>query len=299
MPDVEPATEPDNSWDAARSGAPSPAPPPPAPGVAAPWVPPSEAALPAAHATVAEEIAALLPTSSGQVGAVARLMAEGVTDRKELVARGAAANTGAVANMQSNIRAIRDGDIPEAPSLARLARGAAGSFLRQHRAELSDAAVAHLGQVVATADAVASSHGAQTAEQSALEKKGDVLEETLAQEGGVYVFTFPHYWWYPTVEGTERTLLKVGMTTKDAGVRVKAQARQSGVPEDPLLLRVYQSDTYEPAALEKVFHRLVKAADHVRDSTSGGTEWFETSVEFLDTIAEVLGARTILTEEPE
>ena len=63
------------------------------------------------------------------------------------------------------------------------------------------------------------------------------------------------------------------------------------MPEDPLLLRVYRSPTTSPRDLERDFHRLLRAADHVRDTktTAGGTEWFETSTEFLDAIAQVLG----------
>lgn len=227
-------------------------------------------------------------------------MSEGVTERNDLVAAGAAANYGAVANIQSSIRAIRYGEIPDAPSRARLAKSAASSFLKQHRDVLSHGAMAHLEQVIASSAAIAANTSAQDVEETELHKKGDELENTLVMEGGVYVFTFPHYWWYPTVEGTDRTLLKVGMTTKDAGVRVKTQARQAGLPEDPLLLRVYQSPTLEPAALERVFHRLLRAADHVREpSSSGGKEWFETSIEFLDTVAEVVGASVLVAEEPE
>lgn len=80
------------------------------------------------------------------------------------------------------------------------------------------------------------------------------------------------------------------MTTKEASERVRQQARQTGIPEDPLLLRVYQHPSKEPREVEKEFHLLLNAADHTRSETkTGGKEWFETSLEFLDAIAEVLG----------
>lgn len=258
--------------------------PTPEPDGAAAWV-----AEPTAALSVAEEIGRLLPDTAGQLGEVAKCLADGITDRKAIVEAGAAANTGAVANILSNIRAIQDGEVPAAPSLARLSRSSASSFLKQHRTVLSQEAVDQLESVIVASEAVATDRGAQDREEEVLQRKGTELEDTLAVQGGVYVFTYPHYWRHPTVEGTKRTLLKIGMTTKDAGERVKVQARQAGLPEDPLLLRVYQSQTLEPAAAEKRFHRLLRAADHSReDANAGGKEWFETSIEFLDTIADTL-----------
>jgi hypothetical protein len=43
------------------------------------------------------------------------------------------------------------------------------------------------------------------------------------------------------------------------------------------------------AALEKKFHKLLMSAGHSKTSArSGGTEWFATTLEFLDEIAETL-----------
>lgn len=249
--------------------------------------------------TVAEEIDELLPLSKGQLGSVSKCIQSGITDRKAIVDEGAAANTGAVYNIERNIEAIRDGVIPDAPSMASGALSASRSFLKQHRSRLSPAAVAHLEIVIESLASAVADRSAQDREEEELQRKGTELEEALAVQGGVYVFTFPHYWRYPTVEDTRRTLLKIGMTSKDAGERVKQQARQTAVPEDPLLLRVYQSDTLEPRELEKTFHRLLIAADHTRAETSsaGGKEWFETSIEFLDTIAATLDLRVLDAED--
>jgi hypothetical protein len=41
--------------------------------------------------------------------------------------------------------------------------------------------------------------------------------------------------------------------------------------------------------VERTFHRLLEAADHDRSQArTGGTEWFLTSVRFLDEIANTL-----------
>lgn len=259
-------------------------------------------APPASHAadSVGHEIDALLSESKGQLGSVAVGLKQGISDPNDLVEVGAAANVGAVSNILANIRAIRDGDIPQSPSRARGALGAARSFLKQHRDTLSIPAVEHLESVITACDAAANDRSAQEREEEQLQDKGQALEDALEVQGGVYVYTYPHYWRYPTAEGTRRTYLKIGMTTKDAEVRVRQQARQTGLPEDPLLLRVYQSDERDPRDLEKAFHRLVSAADHVcGETTTGGKEWFETSVEFLDTIAATLNLHTLQAEAGE
>jgi hypothetical protein len=65
------------------------------------------------------------------------------------------------------------------------------------------------------------------------------------------------------------------------------------MPEDPVVLRVYTSnakltdDSHNPyGALEKKFHQWLASAGHSKTlARSGGTEWFATTVEFLDQIA--------------
>ncbi len=248
--------------------------------------------------SVADEIRRLLPETKGQLGLVAVCLRDGITDRNAIVAAGASANTGAVGNILANIRAIRDGEVPRAPSMARNALSATRSFLNQHRAVLSDATILHLQSVIARLEEATANESAQVEEEDELKAKGDELEHALAIEGGVYVYTFPQYWRYPTVAGTKRTLLKIGMTTRDATSRVREQARGTAMPEEPLILRVYRSKTVEPRAAERSFHMLLNAADHTRvNNNAGGREWFETSVEFLDTIASVLGLETLQAEQ--
>jgi hypothetical protein len=71
--------------------------------------------------------------------------------------------------------------------------------------------------------------------------------------------------------------------------RFREQTRTTALPEDPVLLRIYvtEADTIEK---ERVFHRMLEAADHDRSQArTGGTEWFLTSVRFLDELAGILG----------
>jgi hypothetical protein len=89
------------------------------------------------------------------------------------------------------------------------------------------------------------------------------------------------------------------MTTKDAAQRVRQQVRGTSVPEEPLILRVYRTTAMQPREVEQKFHLLLNAAVHTRPTgNTGSREWFETSTEFLDAIAAVLGLETLQADEP-
>jgi hypothetical protein len=71
--------------------------------------------------------------------------------------------------------------------------------------------------------------------------------------------------------------------------RFREQIRTTALPEDPVLLRVYPTSETDALEKERTFHRLLEAADHDRSSArTGGTEWFLTSLKFLDEIAVTL-----------
>lgn len=98
---------------------------------------------------------------------------------------------------------------------------------------------------------------------------------------------------------TDRTLMKVGKSDRDVIQRFNEQTRTTALPEAPVLLRIYESKskTAGLSEIEKTFHELLEAADHDRSTArTGGTEWFLTSLKFLDKIAFVLGM-TITTNE--
>jgi hypothetical protein len=89
--------------------------------------------------------------------------------------------------------------------------------------------------------------------------------------------------------------MKVGMSDSDVIRRFRNQERNTSLPEDPELLRIYTGET-EMLPLEQRIHRLLRAADHRQNSgRASGTEWFLTSLKFLDAIAEDLGLKTFLS----
>lgn len=101
------------------------------------------------------------------------------------------------------------------------------------------------------------------------------------------MYALPHYLRYPYDPKSGHTLLKVGRSDRDVIERLRSQTRTTAIPEEPILLRIYTSDVRELNDIERSMHRLLVAADHARSAArTGGTEWFLTSLRFLDAVAE-------------
>jgi len=81
----------------------------------------------------------------------------------------------------------------------------------------------------------------------------------------------------------------VGRADRSVIRRFREQVRTTALPGDPVLLRVYRCDEDDSTRHERKFHSLLEAADHDRSKAgAGGTEWFLTSLKFLDEIATTL-----------
>jgi len=202
----------------------------------------------------------------------------------ELLPLTACANSGVVGKRRVIVFAIMDGIELRSPSVA---RQAASTVRSMYKAAKDDAVATRLAHVLAALEVTTTSTQAVEEETEQLESESAVLADALKQAAGVYVYTYPHYWRHPYVPDSERRLLKVGRTTNQAWSRVLNQARQTGMPEDPLLLRVYKTD--DPMAAEKDFHMLLDAAEHQRSvGAAVGKEWFVTTVEYCDAVATAL-----------
>jgi hypothetical protein len=154
--------------------------------------------------------------------------------------------------------------------------------------QLSSNAEAVLRQNVAALEAGAESEAAREVE----DKEARVVTSQAEAQAipGVYVYALPHYLRYPYDPESGRTLLKIGRSDRSVIRRFRDQTRTTALPEDPVLLRIYPTLDADAMAREQQFHRLLEAADHDRSrARTGGTEWFLTSLRFLDTVAETVG----------
>jgi len=247
-----------------------------------------------------EEIKAILSLAlkenQRQLGAVYRIDPELKLKAAEVVERGGAANSGAVGNIRCAIRAILDGVIPESPTVARQVIGAINS-LRRENPNFSLAISAHLDEVVRNLNERATSKVYREEEAELRQTSSNQMLQVVEQRGGVYAYSLPHYLNFPCKEDPERFWYKIGCTTGNFESRVVGSHRQTGLPEDPIIRRTYFSSSLKPKEMEEKFHFLLGAAGLATDSVHGGIEWFATTENQLDSIAEILGFEIFRPDE--
>jgi hypothetical protein len=240
-------------------------------------------------AGVQAEVRDALRRNERQLGVVFRLLEEGVTSNRELVERSGAANDGVAANLRASVRAIVDGYVPTGPSVALQAGRTIGGLLRDNPS-LSDEAKVFLAELRERLDAVGRNDEAVQTEDAQILASSEVLEQSIENQPGVYVYTLPTYYRTPKKTDPDRFLYKIGKTDRFVGDRIREQQRLTGLPEDPWTLRVYRCEGMTPAEMERVFHELLEAAGHARATGQyAGREWFATNLEFLDAIARAQG----------
>lgn len=192
------------------------------------------------------------------------------------------------------IRSLLEGDLPTAPTVAlRVARTYRG-LLSSGR--MSQAARKYLETNLAELERRANDETARVFEVR--RAKAQTEEAEARNEVGIYVYALPHYLRYPFDAETGRTLMKVGRSDSDIILRFRNQTRTTALPEEPILLRIYRSDSGSTATTENNFHRLLEAADHARSvARLAGREWFVTSTRFLDEVARVMGLQIIVVND--
>lgn len=229
----------------------------------------------------ATEVSALLTNDDTLLGAIWRHQSAGLTTQQIADAEGSdPVNVYAYLKL---IKALQDGEVPTAPSVARGQLGRVRKWLKTK--PLSPQLRAALDQQRVALEAAV--ENPLTREQEDHEA-AQLTERAVSRgEPGIYVYTLPHYLRHPYDADTGKTLLKVGHSSRDTLGRFDEQTRVTALPEDPVLLRIYP--VAESAKAEKDFHSWLADADHSRPSTRrGGSEWYVTSTRFLDRIARSL-----------
>lgn len=233
---------------------------------------------------VREELTQLLQDDERLLGEVYRHLRDGKS-AKEISEQMDYPTPTYVYLYRRQIVALLDGELPTAPSLASQVSRKLSAIVKWK--ELSPAARDHLQQLLSRLDQQANDEQSIEAEDSEARQKTATAE--LRQDVGIYVYALPHYLRHPVDPASGRTLMKVGHSGSDIVSRFRSQARTTALPEAPVLLRIYQADERESLVLEREFHSLLDAADHIRSSSkSAGREWFVTHVKFLDQIAKSL-----------
>ena len=192
-----------------------------------------------------------------------------------------------------DIRALLEGDLPDKPSVAGYTRSAFKLLLK----EVTDEPTKQWLKL--NLDELESIYENQEAKDKEVAKAGKLADTEFQAWQGVYVYTFPHYHWNPVDNDSDppRTIMKVGQTAGQDGIRARInQQISTAAPEEPLIYRAYRTTEIAEATegieelsrkLEGQFHKLLDAAGHRR--TRAKKEWFLTSLEFLDALAESWG----------
>lgn len=128
-------------------------------------------------------------------------------------------------------------------------------------------------------------HSLADADSPTLDNK-PVSHESSVSGAGVYVYSYPQYLSMEAVSPNGSAFYKIGASMKFSE-RIKRQRRQTEVPEDLVLVRVFYND--DPFDIERKFHNILTAANLHQKTTQGGIEWFVCNLATIDAIADALG----------
>jgi hypothetical protein len=230
------------------------------------------------------EVEALLDAEDRALGDVWRQMQNGLSIDQIASERGV--QTGTIYALKRTIGILLDGDIPKSPVVAEHNARRIRTWLREKT--MSSELRGQLTDQLRALEANANNPNA--VEEELAERIKTTRDAEAHGLPGIYVYTLPHYLKYRVDSETRKTLLKVGYSSTNAPYRVKTQARQTALPEDPILLRIYPTAAESASETEKRIHEWLRKADHCAPpSKLAGSEWFITSTKFLDHIATHLG----------
>jgi len=245
--------------------------------------------------SVKTELISYLENDETLYGVIYRKKRDGVSNEEIQKAQGAK-YPNFIWNYQRYLRALLEGDIPNGITLMNEVAVLFRKLLKN--SNFTEATKSYLTSGLQEIDSKKSDLTLQISTQNKVAKASTELEKKSTP--GVYVYSLMHYLTYPYDPDSGRTLMKVGMSDRDVIKRFRDQTRTTALPEEPVLLRIYES-TIEGNSLsevEKSFHNLLEAADHDRSSArTGGTEWFLTSLKFLDKIAETLNMNATTNQD--
>jgi len=249
------------------------------------------------------ETAEALKVDDTRLGEVWRYLQEGKSDH-DIAALYNTKFPNWVWSFRRYLKVIEGGPLPTAPTVVRSSSLYLSGFLKRHSSRMSPEVVQELNlrlEQMRRLQAKAEGDGSESVTEIAREREEEILKKRIV---GIYVYTLPHYLAHPVSPAeddslSDRTLFKVGKSDSDVIRRFNEQQRITALPEKPLLVRIY-TGVEDKGNVEVRFHALLSAADHRRNQgRAAGTEWFLTSLRFLDAIAEDMGLTLYMALEDE
>jgi hypothetical protein len=243
------------------------------------------------NSVVITEVKAMLAKDELLLGSIFNALEAGLTNTQEIAEKSGASNRGVVYNYQKMISAILEGTLPNSASISRNAARSITRLIRETES-ISPAALEYLNATRARLIENTESETAVLHDQASLEAQSAALVKVASTiQNGIYVYSFPTYLHFGTVEDQDVYWLKIGSTKNSVWQRIVEQNRQTSMPEDPKLLRIYHKDQMDIDAIEHKFHTTLDRVGHERSAarrTKAGKEWFASTLDAIDAIAELL-----------
>jgi hypothetical protein len=243
------------------------------------------------NSSVVTEIRAMLAKDQLLLGSIFNAMESGLTNTLEIANKSGASNRGVVYNYQKMISAILEGTMPNSASISRNAARSISRLIKE-TASISPVTLEYLNTTRARLIENTESETAVLHDQASLEAQSAALVKVASTiQNGIYVYSFPTYLHFGTVEDQDIFWLKIGSTKNSVWQRIVEQNRQTSMPEDPKLLRIYHKDQMDIDSIEQKFHTTLDRIGHERSAarrTKAGKEWFASTLDAIDAIAELL-----------
>lgn len=254
-----------------------------------------------ANSTVAEEIKDLFRKDDTQVGVTFRLMEDGIQKSSELVKLGGGKNPGVISHHKAIINSILHGSHPINSSYVSIfARRSIDRFLATS-SDISPETKQVLLQRRLELLEIISDKSAIQNDAKELMIESEKLEDRLKLlSNAIYVYTFPTYYRAGVDGDLDIRWLKIGKTTTNVWQRIIDQNRQTSMPEDPIIIRVYHAQGIDLDETERKMQETLKRVKHEQSSaryTKSGKEWFATTEDSIDAIAELLNLEIIRFQE--
>lgn len=241
--------------------------------------------------SIVNEVKSMLANDDLLLGEIFNAMETGVTNALELVETTSASNRGVVYNYQKMISAILEGTLPNSASISRNAARSISRLIKNNQA-ISPATLEYLNSIRAKLIENTESEIAVLNDQASIDAQSAALVKVASTiQNGIYVYSFPTYLHFGTVEDQDVYWLKIGSTKNSVWQRIVEQNRQTSMPEDPKLLRIYHKESMDIESIEQKFHSTLDRVGHERSAarrTKAGKEWFASTLDAIDAIAELL-----------
>ena len=135
---------------------------------------------------IREELSEMLRQNEGQIGLVYELWSKGAKKNKEFVDKGAAANSGAAANIRATIEAVMEGIIPSGPTVAVIARSAVNGLIRRN-SQISKPTKQYLEALLQRLSERADDQESRDVEEKDFAEESERIQKELGRRSGVYV----------------------------------------------------------------------------------------------------------------